>query len=108
MDVFPEHIDRMICIDTLKKNQVSLTQKTREIFTKSITDALKNSDKSVKLFFDDRLWTDGRVKITIELLQRFGEIKFVTKQGNIEITRITNKTTDIPTDITAIIIEFMN
>lgn len=74
MDTFPNEIERMQCKKVLETSQEELIRETRQVFTNFIQNALKNCQKLVVLKFDDRMWDDGKKKITIELIERFGEI----------------------------------
>lgn len=106
MDEFPENINRKNCLETLEKNQLGLIRDCREDFTKSIITALNNCEKSVTLLFNDKLWSEHRVKLTSELLDRFGEVKTVTSQDRIDVFKLTSNIEDIRDNIQKIIIYF--
>lgn len=105
IDVFPMDIKRDACMKVLEKNQSILLQETRAYFTNVIRAALNNCEKSVSLTFDDRLWSNNRIKIAIELLERFGEF-IISTQGNYVVTKSTNNMEEIPKNIKVIKIEF--
>ena len=99
MDSFPDHINRETCMKTLEKNQYALILLTREKFTNAIEHALANSDKTIVLTFDDKLWPEHRKTITMELLDRFGEFACTTANGSYSTTKTTSNEEEIPSNI---------
>lgn len=81
MDKFPDFINRKTILEQLCVNQNYLLEKTREIFTQVLRQKIANSERNIKLHFDEKLWKQNRAIIVKELLERYGEIKITTISG---------------------------
>lgn len=112
MESFPPSINRMYCINALNTNQTLLLLDLRKSFTDLIFESLEKSQKSVLLEFDKKIWPSTKSTIIKELLERFGEIKIISKTNKLEITTITTLPSFNPDNITndtvGIVIEFIN
>ena len=109
MEVFPEDIRLQACILNIEKNQVELLKKTRLDFCNKIRENITLCYRMVELKFPDNLWAENRVKLSEELIERFGELKICIDDGN-EFNPIltTSLKNDIPKNILSVKIEFYN
>jgi len=105
MDEFPPELTLQNCKKMLEENEKQLLKKNREILYNNIMDAINNCEKNVTLHFDKKLWQKYRKTITGELLAIYGEIKIITTQKKISITKLTTDIKDIPKNIEKIVIE---
>ena len=107
MEEFPEDLNRETCLKNLEKNQSEMLKEVRNNFYNTIKKSVENCDSYVKLEFPEKMWTENKIIIISELLQRFGVLKI--KQQNTE--HDVKKTLqigvkDIPKNVTQVIIEF--
>ena len=103
---FPEDITLQKCLTIIENNQAVLIVDTRKEFTQNIRDASESCEKKVNLEFSHKLWSDNRVKIAKELLERFGEIKVYMRQNKFTVNKTVSDENEIPAEIESVTIEF--
>lgn len=106
MDKFPDEFGKVYCFKKLTENQKNLMKQTRKEFYETILKAVQECSKTVRLNFSEMLWTEHRIDITCELLEKFGEVTIYAKNGKATITKITTNKEDIPNSIESLKIEF--
>jgi len=108
MDRFPDDIKLQACMQEIKKNQVELLRQTRSLFCEKIKNAIKICHQYVDLPYPENLWGENKVKLAIELFERFGSLR-TTKvfSKNISKTKVRAKN-DISKNIISIRVEFWN
>ena len=105
-DSFPTTLDRKWCVDEMTKNQIFIMRETRKNFATLINECVMKCEPSVTLVFPKRLWCANRVKIALELISRFGEVKMASLQGLAVMTKIGSNKEEIPNNIESVIINF--
>lgn len=105
-DTFPSKLDRKWCIEEMTKNQINIMRETRQQFTNLIKECVKNCEPTVTLTFPKRLWSSNRVKIALELINHFGEVKMCSLQNSSILTKIGASKDEIPQTIESLTIMF--
>lgn len=106
MDKFPDYINRKVCKEKLTINQETLIKEIRQVFVSQIVSAIDESEKSILLNFPEKLWPEHRIQICYELVERFGEVAILSKNGKYITTKLTDNKNDIPKNIESVKIEF--
>jgi hypothetical protein len=107
MSQFPDDFHRKPCERELERNQLELLRKTRYDFYQTYVRARGECERSIKFMFPKKLWHSHRKTITIEILERFGEIKVTNCSENETIRTIADRE-KIPDMIKAVTIEFVD
>ena len=107
---YPEDFTLNNCIDTIYQNQAELVLQVRKTFYESITEAANSSDSTVKIDFPEIMWQNNRNVLTIELLDKFGDIEVNkhNRRHNITSTIPVNDVENVPDQIDGILITLMN
>ena len=106
MEEFPEDLNMDICQKELEKNQSIMLKEVRKNFYHCIKKSVENCDSYVKLDFPEKMWSDNKVKLVGELLQRFGVLKIKQTNSEHDVRKTIQLGKEIPKNITQIIIEF--
>lgn len=106
MDKFPDDLTINKCREIIEKKQLDLLKDTRSAFYKKITENIDKCSQTIDLVFPKNLWNKYKKQILNELLKRFGEIKIVTIDGNITVTRMTESCDDVTKNLDRIVLEF--
>ncbi len=109
MEVFPDDIKLQACILAMEQNQVELLKNTRLDFCNKIRNSVKLCHRELTFKFPDNLWAENRVKLSNELMERFGELTLYIDDGNeLNPKFTTTLKNDIPKNIGSVKIEFCN
>jgi len=106
MNNFPDEFNRGSCMKELKKNQSGIILEVRKEFYEKALESIKRSDRVVSFDFPDKLWQENRLKITKELLGRFGILKVSVPGENYVTTKTASDEDELPNNIKSIKIEF--
>lgn len=111
-DDFPTDCTLKTCTDIISAKQKVLIKDVRRKFFNKICESVEDCSRSVELVFPENLWGDYRIKVTSELMERFGSIdissersKFSRNEFDIEFPSTSDPKT-IPPDIKKIKIIF--
>ena len=106
MDYFPDNFNLKTCMDVIGKKQAKLIKEERQNLYDTTIAAVESCEKHVELVFSKKVWPENRNVLTLELLEKFGELKVTTMQGGFDITGVAADAEDIPKNIKSVIIEF--
>lgn len=109
MESFPEDFTLENSMKEMENNQRTMTNNVRKQFFDDTKKAIDGSEPFVKLTFPKNLWPIHRIKITTEIIDRFGEVETITNNQktnsvvSIPVTDVNN----VSKSIDSIIIRFM-
>ena len=106
MDSFPETFGLKQCMEIIETQQDVLVKEIRQNFYDKVMEAAKKCKKDVELTFPENLWDEHRLKITRELVQKFGEIRVISIQDKAKSKRPISDPNDVPKNVDAITIQF--
>lgn len=112
MDTFPPDFNRASCMGIISKNQFTLRKQVREQFYNTITEAATSCQTSVQLIYPDNLWSQHKIQLTQELLEKFDrlEVQSVTRLSNhrqsAAVTKILYQDEPIPPEVISITVYF--
>lgn len=105
MDQFPEDFHRSICEKELDENQKELLRNTRAELYETYQKAKQDCEQVLVLTFPKKLWHIHRRTLTVEILDRFGDIKVTNCNEHEALVAITDPAR-IPQQIKSVTIEF--
>nr|QBK88582.1 MAG: hypothetical protein LCMiAC01_02590 [Mimivirus LCMiAC01] len=108
MDKFPDDIQLQACMLEIEKNQMELLRETRALFCEKIRNAIKMCHQYVDLNYPENLWGEKKVKVAVELFERFGQLRTTREFSKHTSKSKVNAKSDIYKNITSIRIEFWN
>ena len=99
MDKFPDELSKINCLKIIEEKQKLMLKNIRAEFTEKIYKALENCDKDIILEFNDKMFSEHKITITEELLDKFGELYLVTVNDHNTIIKYTTNKKEIPTTL---------
>lgn len=106
MDKFPDNFNRVTLNARAQQKQNILINLVREELFNTVVNSIEECENKVEFEFPAKLWQQYRKTLTIELLEKFGELKIYTKQGSVTTAFLTSDKNNIPSNIKQIEIEF--
>ncbi len=109
-DGFPPEFNLGNCMRIISDKQHDLIKTVRRAFYTQVQKATDDCDKFVDLVFPENLWSNYRVQVTREVMDRYGQVDIVSNRSqknefDVTLTSVSDPN-DVPSDVKSVRIVF--